>query len=70
MALLENMRVFVRVVDALAVTGTFKHQKAQYQRDGFDPTLGNIYWRDPATARYGPLDAATYSRILSGDIRL
>jgi len=62
--------VFVRVVDALAVTGTFKHQKAEYQREGFDPALGRVFWRDPATARYAPLDAATCDRILSGAIRL
>ena len=61
--------VFLRVVPALAVTDTFKHQKTTYVEDGFDPTLGGIYWRQPKGG-YAPLSDEDYQRILSGALRL
>lgn len=61
--------VFIRVVDGLAVTDTFKHQKTAYQRDGFDPALGGIYWRQPKGG-YVPLSNEDYARIQTGALRL
>ena len=61
--------VFLRVVASLAVTDTFKHQKTAYIKDGFDPALSGLYWRQPRGG-YAPLQDTDYRRILSGAIRL
>jgi len=62
--------VFLRIVDSLAITETFKQKKQTLALDGFDPA--NI--TDPLYADWGegyaPLDAETYARISSGLIRL
>ena len=62
--------VFLRLVESLAITETFKQKKHALALDGFDP--GAI--SDPLYADWGegylPLDAETYARISSGRIRL
>jgi fatty-acyl-CoA synthase len=62
--------VFLRIVDSLAITETFKQKKQLLAQDGFDPAAT----RDPLYADCGegyvPLDAALYARINSGLIRL
>ena len=49
----------------LAKTSTFKHTKNDLQRDGFDPaaTRDTIYFDDPASDAFVPLDKALYERI-------
>jgi fatty-acyl-CoA synthase len=62
--------VFLRIVDSLAITETFKQKKNALAQDGFDPAA--IF--DPLFAEsgteYEPLDAAHYARINSGLMRL
>jgi len=62
--------VFLRIVDSLAITETFKQKKQTLALDGFDPA--NI--ADPLYADCGAghvkLDAEIYARISSGLIRL
>jgi fatty-acyl-CoA synthase len=62
--------VFLRLVDSLSFTETFKQKKQTLAKDGFDPTL----IADPLLADTGggyvPLDAALYARIRTGLIRL
>ncbi len=62
--------VFLRLVDSLAFTETFKQKKQALAKDGFDPAL----IADPLLADTGggyvPLDAALYARIRTGLIRL
>jgi fatty-acyl-CoA synthase len=62
---------FLRVAERLAVTSTFKHTKNELQRDGFDPaaTSDAIYFDDPASDAFVPLDQGLYERIRSGTLR-
>ena len=62
---------FLRVAKALATTTTFKHTKADLQRDGFDPaaTSDAIYFDDPASDAFVPLEQALYERIKAGVAR-
>lgn len=63
---------FVRLVEGMAVTGTFKHRKVELVGDGFDPALVDdpLWLLDTATDTYVPLDAPLHRRITSGDLRL
>ena len=63
---------FLRVAKELATTSTFKHTKNDLQRDGFDPaaTGDAIYFDDPASDAFVPLDQALYERIKAGLMRL
>ena len=62
--------VFLRLVDALDATGTYKHQKGGLRKQGMDP--GEI--SDPLYVRiasgYEPLTAAAHAEIVSGRVRL
>jgi fatty-acyl-CoA synthase len=62
---------FLRVAKALATTSTFKHTKNDLQRDGFDPgaTDDAIYFDNPASDAFVPLDHALYERIKAGVVR-
>jgi fatty-acyl-CoA synthase len=64
--------LFLRIQDCIAITGTFKHQKADLAREGFDPaaTPDAIYFGDPTAGGYTRLDTALFARIRSGIIRL
>ena len=64
--------VIVRFCTALDTTETFKQKKHQLVREGFDPRLvaDPLFFRDPKSGAYRPLDAASYARILDGSIRL
>ncbi|MGH0030423.1 MAG: long-chain-acyl-CoA synthetase [Myxococcota bacterium] len=61
---------FLRVQRDIRITGTFKHQKVDYQREGYDPSKVSdpLYWLDGE--KYVPLDAGTYEGIQSGRIPL
>jgi fatty-acyl-CoA synthase len=64
--------LFLRLQDRIAVTATFKHQKSDLARDGFDPTTtaDAIYFDDPAQQAYVRLNSAMFQRIRSGAVRL
>ena len=64
--------LFLRVADRLEATATFKHTKANLQREGFDPaaTSDAIYFDDPAKKAFVRLDAALFARITAGKVRL
>ncbi|XP_074786100.1 long-chain fatty acid transport protein 5 isoform X3 [Athene noctua] len=61
---------FVRVQDALEVTGTFKQCKGNLVRDGFDPgaTRDPLFFRDDTKKSYVPLSPDTFAAIQ--DMRL
>jgi acyl-CoA synthetase (AMP-forming)/AMP-acid ligase II len=62
---------FVREVDSLEVTGTFKHRKQELQREGFGPGIADALWiRDPDQAQYVPLDAVARARLDDGRWKL
>ena len=64
--------LFLRMQAGIAVTTTFKHQKADLARQGFNPTTtaDAIYFDDPSRQAYTRLDAALFQRIQDGTIRL
>jgi fatty-acyl-CoA synthase len=59
--------LFLRIKNEIAVTGTFKHQKAELVREGFDPLATNdaIYFDDPQERAYVRLDAALHAQIVA-----
>ena len=64
--------LFLRIQDRIAVTATFKHQKIDIVRDGFDPAATDdaIYFDDPSRQAYVRLDGALFERIKAGTVRL
>jgi fatty-acyl-CoA synthase len=64
--------LFLRLTANIAATSTFKHDKNQLAREGFDIAVvrDEIYFDDPERQAYVPLDAALYQRINAGTIRL
>ena len=64
--------VIVRFCSALDTTETFKQKKQELVRDGFDPrrVTDPLFFKDPKSSAYRPIDADAYARILEGSIRL
>lgn len=62
--------VFLRVTNALSMTGTFKHRKTDLARDGFDPARTSDPLFADVDGGYGKLDEALHGRIISGRVRL
>ncbi len=64
--------VMIRICASLDTTETFKQKKHQLVREGFDPRLVTdpLFFRDPKSGAYRPVDATTYPRITDGSIRL
>ena len=65
-------RSFVRICTALDSTETFKQKKQDLIRAGFDPNriTDPLFFRDPKSGAFLPIDAACYARISEGSIRL
>ena len=63
--------LFLRLLPELAATGTFKPRKQDLQSAGFDPAqvADPLYFDDPRSGAYVPLDAALYAAIAGGRIR-
>jgi fatty-acyl-CoA synthase len=64
--------LFLRVRREMEATTTFKYTKAGLVREGYDPTATSdtIYFDDPESERYVPLDNELCERINTGRIRL
>jgi fatty-acyl-CoA synthase len=64
--------VFLRIVSALEATATFKPRKQDLMQAGFDPgrVSDPLYFDDPRSQRYVPVDAALFAAILSGELRI
>jgi fatty-acyl-CoA synthase len=64
--------LFLRIQDRIAVTATFKHQKTELVREGFDPAASGdaIYFDDPSQQAYVQLDGGQFERIKAGAVRL
>jgi fatty-acyl-CoA synthase len=64
--------VFVRICATLDATETFKQKKQDLIRSGFDPRQVSdpLFFRDPKSQDFLPLDADGYALILQGAIRL
>ena len=61
---------FLRIQQDMRITGTFKHQKVDYQKEAYDPERVSdpLYFLSDDT--YHPIDQATYSAIAKGDLKL
>ncbi len=64
--------LFLRIMDALDSTETFKQKKHQLVHEGFDPAAvaDALLFRDPQSGHYHPLDRGIYARISEGALRL
>ena len=64
--------VFLRLVPALEVTGTFKQRKQELAEQGYDParTGDPVYFEAAGKGRYERLDASLHDRIVRGLERL
>jgi fatty-acyl-CoA synthase len=64
--------LFLRIQDDVEVTGTFKYSKTDLMRQGFNPvaTTDAIYFDNPESEAFLPLDKPLYDRIQFGQIRL
>jgi fatty-acyl-CoA synthase len=64
--------VFIRCVASLDSTETFKQKKQDLARAGFDPcdVRDPLFYRDPKSGRFLPLDAGVHAQIVQGAIRL
>uniref|UniRef100_A0A673XLM8 Very long-chain fatty acid transport protein n=1 Tax=Salmo trutta TaxID=8032 RepID=A0A673XLM8_SALTR len=64
--------VFLRFLKEVNKTGTYKFQKTDMRRDGFDPSMvsDKLYFLDPTRGRYVELHQELYSSIISGKQKL
>jgi fatty-acyl-CoA synthase len=64
--------VFVRIRDELDTTGTFKHQKDELAREGYDPAATDdaIYFHDAQEQTYLRMDIARFRLLRNGQMRL
>jgi fatty-acyl-CoA synthase len=63
--------LFLRLRNAMEVTGTFKYTKTDLARQGYDPSATDdiLYFSHPESQAFVRLDTALYGRILAGEIR-
>jgi len=63
--------VFIRLLPAIATTGTFKYRKVDLVKDGFDPGTikDKVFYRTPAKG-YIRLTRPTYGKILEEGVKL
>ncbi len=64
--------LFLRLVEVVDVTGTFKHRKTDMVREGFDPAVvaDPLLFRDDEAGCYAPLDEALREQIVDGRVRV
>jgi fatty-acyl-CoA synthase len=64
--------LFLRICPQAQVTGTFKYEKTDLVRQGFNPSQcpDPLYFSHPELRAYVALDAPLYDSILAGAIRL
>jgi len=61
---------FIRVQPQLTLTSTYKQQKAALVREGFDVSQVRdpLYYLDPSTQAYMPLDQTAFQQIMAGNV--
>lgn len=64
--------LFLRVIEQVPLTATFKLKKLDLQAEGFDPskTKDPLYFMDPNKGQYIPLTKELYQEIIEGKRRL
>jgi len=63
---------FIRVLPHQETTGTFKHMKATYRKEGIDLAVVKdpIYWLNPKTKKYEPYTAEIQKGLAAGDLKV
>jgi fatty-acyl-CoA synthase len=63
--------LFLRLTPDLSLTSTFKQQTGALAAEGFDPsrTADPLFFDDPATGAYTPLDRGLFEQIAAGAVR-
>jgi fatty-acyl-CoA synthase len=64
--------LFLRIRKNMDLTGTFKYSKTELSNQGFDPVACKdpLYFDDPQSGAFIPLDRDLYDRIQKGGIRI
>lgn len=64
--------LFLRVMETVPMTGTFKVRKVDLQKEGFDINIikDPLYFFDAKNSTYIQLDSTIYENILSGRLKL
>ncbi|KAM3962773.1 long-chain fatty acid transport protein 4 [Aphomia sociella] len=65
--------MFIRVMNSIDLTGTFKMKKTDLQKEAFDPNQvkkDKLYYLDSKLGRYLPLGPEEFEKIKNGQIRL
>lgn len=64
--------LFIRLVNVIDLTGTYKMRKVDYQKEGFDmeKIKDQVYFFDASNQSYVPLTSALYEQLKSGKIRV
>ncbi|XP_072908912.1 long-chain fatty acid transport protein 4 [Hemitrygon akajei] len=64
--------VFLRLLPVVSKTGTYKFQKTEMRKEGFDPRVikDRLYLLDQRLQKYVPLDEELFSKIQSGKMKL
>jgi fatty-acyl-CoA synthase len=64
--------LFLRILTAIDLTGTFKWKKQDLSREAYDPgaVTDTIYFNDSARQAFVKVDAAVYESIRSGKLRI
>jgi fatty-acyl-CoA synthase len=64
--------LFLRISASLDATETFKQKKHLLAREGFDPVAvaDPLYFRNPVSGAYQPLEADDHARIIGGGMRV
>ncbi|MBW2417450.1 MAG: long-chain-acyl-CoA synthetase [Deltaproteobacteria bacterium] len=63
--------LFIRLQREIETTGTFKHKKMDLVKQGFDPleVLDLLYFADPESHAFAPLDRKLHDRLVAGEFR-
>jgi fatty-acyl-CoA synthase len=64
--------VFLRLLDGVETTGTFKPKKHDLMQTGYDPlaVADALFWYDRSERTFAPLDERAHARVRSGEVRL
>lgn len=64
--------IFVRIQEEIEKTGTFKQRKVDLVEEGFDPEKIDdpIYFANPETKKFEPIDSDLYQQICKGKFRI
>lgn len=64
--------LFIRLVNAIDLTGTYKLRKVDYQKEGFDlnKIADAIYFLDSTSQTYVPYTESLHQQLVSGKLRV